>query len=244
MGILSGIFRCKDYLKTDDGYQLISRFTKSNSVVMGDGSDENDTLERRFGGIKGSTGDLTKNTSDMVLTAYAGNQLYNNKQDKITGAATTILSSNLASDRIMATNSEGKASIFNMSTSYLNSIANWTESKGAFQTQINNLANDTQTQINTLNSNIFSYINKISSTTTINSLFATLPAPCIRLFTTDSLTDTDKPLFATGIIVKIDKNRAVALCIDKDGKLYTNALNSYSSDGSPKVTGWNEITTS
>lgn len=48
MGILSGFKKYKEYLKTDDGYQPMSRWTKSDAVIMGDGTDDTNTLEQAF----------------------------------------------------------------------------------------------------------------------------------------------------------------------------------------------------
>lgn len=70
MSILSGIKRYKDYLKTEKGYQLMSRWTKSDAVIMGDGTDDTDTLENRLGAIKGITDSITEKSKNLVVSAY------------------------------------------------------------------------------------------------------------------------------------------------------------------------------
>lgn len=52
MGILSGFKKFKDYIKTDSGYQLTSYWTSSKSVIMGDGTDDANTLETSFNNLK------------------------------------------------------------------------------------------------------------------------------------------------------------------------------------------------
>lgn len=81
MSILSGFKRFKDYLKTDSGYQLMSRWTKSDAVVMGDGTDDTNTLEKNLGAIKGITDSLTSTSSNIALSSKYGKSL----QDKING---------------------------------------------------------------------------------------------------------------------------------------------------------------
>lgn len=66
MSILSGYKRFKDYLKTDTGYILTSRRTTSDAVVMGDGTDDENTVEKNLGAIKG----ITTSTS-VTETGYA-----------------------------------------------------------------------------------------------------------------------------------------------------------------------------
>ena len=71
MSILSGFKRFKDYIKTDSGYVLSSRWTKSDAVVMGDGSDDTNTLESNLGAIKGITDSLTADSSNIAASSKA-----------------------------------------------------------------------------------------------------------------------------------------------------------------------------
>lgn len=75
MAILSGFFRSKKRRKTNDGYKLESQWTSSQTVVMGDGTDDTDTVESRFGDIKGITTSTTESETGKVLDAstYATN---------------------------------------------------------------------------------------------------------------------------------------------------------------------------
>ena len=77
MSILSGYKRFKDYIKTDNGYILTSRRTTSDAVVMGDGTDDTDTLESRLGGITGITSDLNCKDEGMVASMSLINRLGN-----------------------------------------------------------------------------------------------------------------------------------------------------------------------
>ena len=80
MSILSGFKRFKDYFLTDSGYVLSSRWTKSDAVVMGDGTDDTNTLEKNLGSINGITDSLTATSSNVALSAAAGKNL----QDQLT----------------------------------------------------------------------------------------------------------------------------------------------------------------
>lgn len=66
MSILSGFFKTIKYRLTDSGYKWQSEKTSSQTVVMGDGTNDEDTLEKRLGGVKG----LTTSTS-VTSTGYA-----------------------------------------------------------------------------------------------------------------------------------------------------------------------------
>lgn len=81
MSILSGVFKkFKDYILIDGKYVLSSRWTKSDAVIMGDGSDDSNTLEKNLGSINGITDSLTATNSKVALSSVAGKNL----QDQIT----------------------------------------------------------------------------------------------------------------------------------------------------------------
>ena len=75
MSILSTFKKYKDYILTSNGYQLSSRWTKSDAVVMGDGTDDTNTLEKNLGSIQGITDSLTATSSNVALSAAGGNNL-------------------------------------------------------------------------------------------------------------------------------------------------------------------------
>ena len=80
MSILSGFKKYKDYILTDSGYQLSSRWTSSESIIMGDGTDDSNTLEKNLGSVNGITDSLTSTNSNVALSSAAGKNL----QDQIT----------------------------------------------------------------------------------------------------------------------------------------------------------------
>ena len=71
MSILSGYGKYKRYILTNEGYKLCSQWTSSNTVEMGDGN----TAETNLGSIKGITDSLTATSSNIALSASAGNNL-------------------------------------------------------------------------------------------------------------------------------------------------------------------------
>ena len=71
MSILSGFKKYKDYILTSSGYQLSSRWTKSDAVIMGDGTDDTNTLEKNCGAIQGITDSLTANNSNIAASSAA-----------------------------------------------------------------------------------------------------------------------------------------------------------------------------
>ena len=73
MSILSGYGKYKRYILTSEGYKLCSQWTSSNTVEMGDGN----TAETNLGSIKGITDSLTATSSNIALSASAGNNLQN-----------------------------------------------------------------------------------------------------------------------------------------------------------------------
>ena len=66
MSIASGFTKMKNYILTSSGYKLLSRWTSSQTVHMGDGTDDTDTVEYRFGAIKGIT-----TSTNVSETGYA-----------------------------------------------------------------------------------------------------------------------------------------------------------------------------
>lgn len=86
MSILSGFIKTIKYRLTDDGYKWQSEKTSSHTVVMGDGTDDTDTLESRLGSVKGITSSLSSTDSSYALSASAGKSL----QDQATTNANNI----------------------------------------------------------------------------------------------------------------------------------------------------------
>ena len=77
MSILSTFKKYIDYIFTENGYQLSSRWTKSDAVVMGDGTDDTNTLEKNLGSIQGITDSLTATSSNIALSAKGASDMYN-----------------------------------------------------------------------------------------------------------------------------------------------------------------------
>ena len=75
MSIASGFTKMKNYILTSSGYKLLSRWTSSQTVHMGDGTDDTDTVENRFGAIKGITSSLATDNDEYALSASAGKNL-------------------------------------------------------------------------------------------------------------------------------------------------------------------------
>ena len=76
MSILSGFLKTVKYRLTDSGYLWQSEKTSSSSVIMGDGTDDTDTLESRFGNAKGISSDTSTNLGDeYLLSQSAGYEL-------------------------------------------------------------------------------------------------------------------------------------------------------------------------
>lgn len=72
MAILSGYKRFKDYLLTSTGYILTSRRTTSDAVVIGDGSNDENTLEKKLNEIDtaiSGKASSTHNQSASTITA-------------------------------------------------------------------------------------------------------------------------------------------------------------------------------
>lgn len=75
MSILSGFKKFKDYIKTNNGYQLMSRWTKSDAVIMGDGTDDTNTLEKNLGAINGISSSLTSNSNNIAFSCAGAKNL-------------------------------------------------------------------------------------------------------------------------------------------------------------------------
>ena len=81
MSILSGFFKTKRHRLTDSGYKLQSEWTSSQTVVMGDGTDDTNTLERNCGAINGITSDLACEDESIAVSVTAVSQLNNKLAD-------------------------------------------------------------------------------------------------------------------------------------------------------------------
>ena len=88
MSILSGFKKYKDYILTSSGYQLSSRWTKSDAVVMGDGTDDTNTLEKNLGSIQGITDSLTATSSNIALSTKGASDMYNEINSNLTAGGT------------------------------------------------------------------------------------------------------------------------------------------------------------
>ena len=72
MSILSGFLKTKKHRKMADGnYKLQSEWTSASTVEMADGN----TAETNLGAIQGITDSLTATSSNIALSAKAGNDL-------------------------------------------------------------------------------------------------------------------------------------------------------------------------
>lgn len=95
MSILSGFLKTKKHRKMADGnYKLQSEWTSASTVEMADGN----TAETNLGAIQGITDSFTATSSNIALSAKAGNNLQgqidtvnsnlDKKQDKLTNPLT------------------------------------------------------------------------------------------------------------------------------------------------------------
>lgn len=75
MSILSGFLKTKKRRLTEDGYKLQSNWTSSQTVVMGDGTDDTNTLEKNLGAIQGISSSLTSDSENIALSCAAGKYL-------------------------------------------------------------------------------------------------------------------------------------------------------------------------
>ena len=85
MSILSGFLKTIKYRLTDEGYRWQSEMTSSASVVMGDGTDGTDTVEKRFGKMKGITSSLASTSEEYALSAKAGKSLQDSILEILSG---------------------------------------------------------------------------------------------------------------------------------------------------------------
>lgn len=92
MSIASGFTKMKNYILTSSGYKLLSRWTSSQTVHMGDGTDDTDTVEYRFGAMKGITSSLATDNDEFALSASAGKNL----QDQCTQLNQSLTNKNIA----------------------------------------------------------------------------------------------------------------------------------------------------
>lgn len=92
MSIASGFTKMKNYILTSSGYKLLSRWTSSQTVHMGDGTDDTDTVEYRFGAMKGVTSSLATDNDEYALSASAGKNL----QDQCTQLNQSLANKNKA----------------------------------------------------------------------------------------------------------------------------------------------------
>lgn len=81
MSILSGYKKFKRYVLTDEGYQLCSQWTSSNTVHFNDSK----TAETKLGAINGITDSLTATSSNIALSSVAGNNLQSQINELNTG---------------------------------------------------------------------------------------------------------------------------------------------------------------
>lgn len=115
MSILSGFFKTIKYRMTNEGYKWQSEKTSSQTVVMGDGTDNTDTAEKRFGAINGITSSLNTNNDNYALSAAGGYNLQsqvaklNTNLSKKQDAATAITTSNIGSQSVKYATSAGSA---------------------------------------------------------------------------------------------------------------------------------------
>lgn len=90
MSILSGYNKYKRYIKTTDGYKLVSQWTSSNTVEMDDGN----TLETNLGAIQGITSSLATDNENYALSASGGMRLQE-QIDYIVDTRLWIMNNNL-----------------------------------------------------------------------------------------------------------------------------------------------------
>lgn len=72
MAILQGFIKTIKRRLTNEGYKWQSEKTSSQTVVMGDGTDNTDTAEKRFGAIKGLTSSTSVTDTGYALDATIG----------------------------------------------------------------------------------------------------------------------------------------------------------------------------
>lgn len=102
MAILQGFIKTIKRRLTNEGYKWQSEKTSSQTVVMGDGTDNTDTAEKRFGAIKG----LTSSTS-VTETGYALDATIGKKHEDSIAALNQSLSSIVFRSIVAKTSSGG-----------------------------------------------------------------------------------------------------------------------------------------
>lgn len=110
-------------------------------------TDSVSSIYGRTGAVTAQVGDYTAtqvtNTpaGNISSTTVQGaiNELDTEKQDTITGGATTITTSNLTTDRVLVSNVSGKVAVATTTATELGYVSGVTS---AIQTQINNKANE------------------------------------------------------------------------------------------------------
>lgn len=107
MSIASGFTKMKNYILTSSGYKLLSRWTSSQTVHMGDGTDDTDTVEYRFGAMKGVTSSLATDNDEFALSASAGKNL----QDQCTQLNQSLTKLNEGSKLKLLDNANGNTPI-------------------------------------------------------------------------------------------------------------------------------------
>lgn len=152
-----------------------------------------------------------------------------NKQNAITGAASTITDNNLTANRIMVTNAAGKATVSSVESSELGNITGGT---GNFQTQINGLDSRLETLSGLLSGVSLSVYG--GTATTMTALLKNLTAPRICILSTELVSDKPSGKYGVIVIFKYSASRAAAICLCTDGAMYVNAWNASTS----AVTGW------
>lgn len=96
MSIASGFTKMKNYILTSSGYKLLSRWTSSQTVHMGDGTDDTDTVEYRFGAIKGITTSTNVSETGYAADAKTVSEI-NQSLTKLNNKGLKTLNSNYAS---------------------------------------------------------------------------------------------------------------------------------------------------
>lgn len=102
MSIASGFTKMKNYILTSSGYKLLSRWTSSQTVHMGDGTDDTDTVEYRFGAMKGITSSLATDNYEFALSASAGKNL----QDQCTQLNQSLIPNYETTKTVLSDNSK------------------------------------------------------------------------------------------------------------------------------------------
>ena len=202
--------------------------TYSNATTSAAGlmsADDKTKFDAAISKLDGIAAGANKTVVDTALSPTSTNPVQNKvintalseKQDTITGAATTITSSNLTKSKALVSNSDGKVATSNVSSTELGYLSGVTSS---IQTQIDGLSANKVDKVNGkgLSSNDFTsdYITKINNATTKLSGIA---EGANKTIVESSLSDTSTNPVQNKVI-----NSALSKKVDKvDGKgLSTN----------------------